>query len=332
MVRALDAGLTAADEPPAPPSRRRGRRVLHWAAVAVVGVATAVTLASLAYDLATDSRERPAGALYPGPFLRVSDTLVAYREWGSAGTPIVLLGGFAEPTWVWENVAPTLARNHRVVAIDLPPFGYSQRVGDPSISTWTGLVDGVIHHLGLVRPLIVGHSLGAGVAAGVALRHPADVSGLVFLDGDGLAAGGRGRGILSAVVIDPYFTSAYRLLSGSDTIVRAILDRALGPHRPPITRAMLDGFERPFLVEGTARQLKRMAGHGIIGVGLADLARVRVPATVVWGQYDDVDAVSAGRRSAAVLHAPFVLIRDAGHLSMLVRPAAVASAIARAAR
>ena len=95
---------------------------------------------------------------------------------------------------------------------------------------------------------------------------------------------------------------------------------------------MLDGFERPFLVEGTARQLKRMAGHGIIGVGLGDLARVPVPTTVVWGQNDDVDAVSAGRRSAAVLHAPFVLIPAAGHLSMLVRPAAVAAAIALAAR
>jgi pimeloyl-ACP methyl ester carboxylesterase len=332
METAPPTTLDVAPQPaPARERPRRGREFLHWVAVTVVGLAVLVTGASLAYNLATDGRDQPATSLYSGPFVRVSGTLVAYRTWGSRGTPIVLLGGFAEPTWVWQSVAPALARNHRVVAIDLPPFGYTERVGDPSLATWTGIVEGVIQRLGLVRPVIVGHSLGAGVAASVALRDPSAVSRIVFLDGDGLGSAGGGRGLAGAVLVDPYFTTLYRLLTGSDTVVRAILERALGPHHPPITHAMLEGFERPFLVDGTAAQLKRLAGHGIIGVSLADLARVRVPATVVWGQYDDVDAVSAGRRSAAVLHAPFVLIPDAGHLSMIVRPAAVAAVIAKAA-
>jgi pimeloyl-ACP methyl ester carboxylesterase len=76
---------------------------------------------------------------------------------------------------------------------------------------------------------------------------------------------------------------------------------------------------------------RRTAGHGIVGLTLADLARVRVPATVVWGARDDVDDVGAGRRSAAALRAPFVLIPDTGHLSMLVAPGPVAAAIGRAA-
>ena len=59
--------------------------------------------------------------------VRVDATTVAYRRWGDTGSPIVLLGGFAEPSWVWHEVGPLLGRNHRVVAIDLPPFGYTQR-------------------------------------------------------------------------------------------------------------------------------------------------------------------------------------------------------------
>jgi pimeloyl-ACP methyl ester carboxylesterase len=70
-----------------------------------------------------------------------------------------------------------------------------------------------------------------------------------------------------------------------------------------------------------------MLPHGIIGLDPADLPGVHVPATVVWGQYDSVDSPSAGRRTAAALHAPFELIAGAGHLSMLVRPTAVAQAI-----
>jgi pimeloyl-ACP methyl ester carboxylesterase len=313
------------------PRRRRLRRWLRRIGIGLAAFIVLLTAASFAYNLATDGRERPASALYAGPFVRVAGTEVAYRQWGSAGTPILLLGGFAEPTWVWQDVAPVLARDHRVVAIDLPPFGYTQRGGDPSLTSWTRLTDGAVHALHLSRPLVVGHSLGAGVAASLAISDPGDVSGIVFLDGDGLAGGGGGRGVLSDLLIDPFYTSAFRLLTGSDFVVSQILERALGPSHPPITRSMLNGFERPFLVQGTASEFRRLAGRGIIGVTPADLTRVPVPATVVWGQHDEIDAIGAGRRSAAALHAPFIVIPGAGHLSMLVRPAAVAAAIARAA-
>jgi pimeloyl-ACP methyl ester carboxylesterase len=52
-----------------------------------------------------------------------------------------------------------------------------------------------------------------------------------------------------------------------------------------------------------------------------------VRATVVFGADDDVDAPSAGRQTARDLHARFVLVPGAGHLSMLQAPAAVAAAI-----
>jgi pimeloyl-ACP methyl ester carboxylesterase len=216
-----------------------------------------------------------------------------------------------------------------VVAIDLPPFGYTQRVGDPSLVQWMALVEAVTHRLGLRHPLVVGHSLGAAVATGIALHHPSQVSGIVLLDGDALRGGG-GRSLLNTLLIDPYVTSIYRLLTGSDYVLRQVLERALGPDRPPVSSTMLREFQRPFQVQGTEQQLRETLPHGIIGLDPADLPRVQVPATVVWGQYDSVDSPSAGRRTAAALHAPFELIAGAGHLSMLVRPAAVAQAIDRA--
>ena len=56
-------------------------------------------------------------------------------------------------------------------------------------------------------------------------------------------------------------------------------------------------------------------------------AQWQKPALVVWGSEDHVDSVAAGRRTAALLHARFVEIPGAGHLSMLAAPAAVAHAI-----
>jgi len=312
-------------------ARRRPwwRRWLRRFAIAVAAFALLVTIASFLYNWATDGREEPAAALYSGPFVRVDATTVAYRRWGDTGSPIVLLGGFAEPSWVWHEVGPLLGRNHRVVAVDLPPFGYTQRVGDPSLVQWMALVEAVTHRLGLRHPLVVGHSLGAAVATGIALHHPSQVSGIVLLDGDALRGGGGG-GLLNTLLIDPYVTSIYRLLTGSDFVFRQVLERALGPDRPPVSSTMLREFQRPFQVQGTEQQLREMLPHGIIGLDPADLPRVQVPATVVWRQYDSVDSPSVGRRTAAALHAPFELIAGAGHLSMLVRPAAVAQAIDRA--
>ena len=112
----------------------------RWLLLAVLALIVAVTLAALTYDLATNGREQAASSLYSGPLVRVDGTLLAYRRWGNAGTPVVLLGGAAEPSWVWHEVGPLLARgDHRVFALDLPPFGYSERRGPYTMTHWLQL-------------------------------------------------------------------------------------------------------------------------------------------------------------------------------------------------
>ena len=290
----------------------------------------AVTLAALAFDLATSGESRPANALYGGPFVRVGGTLVAYRRWGVSGSPIVLLGGAAEPTWVWHDLGPLLAAaDHRVFALDLPPFGYTQRRGPYTMARWLALVRGFDARLGIRRPLVVGHSLGAGVAVADALDDPRGVSGVVLLDGDALSFGGPG--FLAHLLVYPYYTALYRILSSSDWLVSRLLRNAWGAHPPPFQHALLAEFERPFRVDGTAAALKELAAGGIPGVTIADLRRLTVPRAVVWGAEDNVDSVASGRATARALHVPLLLIPHAGHLSMLARPAAVAAAIERAA-
>jgi pimeloyl-ACP methyl ester carboxylesterase len=289
----------------------------------------ALTISSFAYNDATDGREQPASALYAGPFVSVDGTQVAYRRWGTSGSPIVLVGGFVEASWVWEKVGPLLGRRHRVVALDLPPFGYTLRRGPYTLARWVELVRAVGARLDLVRPLVVGHSLGAAVAVEDALEHPHGVSGIVLLDGDALPVGGPHW--LAYLAIDPFYTSAFRIVTGSDWIVGRALRGALGPNAPKQSHAELQLWERPFRVAGTAAAFKQLLESGVPGVSLRDLKRVSVPRVVVWGAKDTVDSVTAGRASAAALRSRFVLIPGSGHLSMLGRPSAVAAAIDGAA-
>lgn len=286
-----------------------------------------VTLAALAYDFATAGDARPARALYPGPFVQVGQTLVAYRRWGDRGSPVVLVGGAAEPSWVWSRVGPLLAdAGRRVFAIDLPPFGFTERRGPYTMAGWLQLLHGFESRLHIERPVLVGHSLGAGVVAAEALARPSRVRGVVLLDGDALPFG-HGRGWLSDLLVYPYFPALYRIITGSDWIVSRVLANAWGHPHPRFTRALLSEFERPFLVAGTAQALKQLFRNGIPGVSRSELARLTVPRAVVWGSHDTVDSVASGRATAAALHVPLQLIPNAAHLSMLANPNAVAHAI-----
>jgi pimeloyl-ACP methyl ester carboxylesterase len=333
--------MAAADpngEPPESPKRRfslprvrrRGRpwirrRWLRWTVRALLSIFVVVTLFSFAYNLATNGDQKPASALYPGPFVQIDGRQIAFRELGTQGNPIILLGGFAEPSWVWKPVMQRLALDHRVYALDLPPFGYSERKGPYSLAAWTQLVRNFAAHFGLRRPIVVGHSLGAAVAVNVGLEAPDDTAGVVLLDGDALPVGGP-HWIVN-LVLNPYYTTIFRLVTHSDWLVRQVLDQAYGPVHPPITSAQVDAFERPFRVDGSENGFRDLFHTGVQGLTLADLGRLRAPRIVVWGQHDTVDDIKAGRTSAQALGVKLTVIPRAGHLSMLDEPAAVAKAI-----
>jgi pimeloyl-ACP methyl ester carboxylesterase len=297
--------------------------------LALLALILAVTVAAAIYDGVTRGGV-PASALYAGPYVKVDGRELAYRRWGTHGSPIVLVGGFVEATDVWRRVAPLLARTHRVYAVDLPPFGYSERKGPYVLGTWLDEVEGFERALRIERPTVVGHSLGAAVAIGEALRRPHALRAIVLLDGDALRAGGAPSWAAS-LVLDPYYTALYRFVTGSDWIFRKGLRAAYGPGAPHLTDAQLGDWQRPFRVAGTAAAFKQMIPHGIQGWTPADLRRVHGIRTVVaWGAHDTTDAVSEGRASARALRAPFVLLPHAGHLSMLADPSGVARAIRRA--
>lgn len=304
--------------------KRWGKRI----GIGVLTLVVALTIASVAYNAATNDQIKPASALYRGPFAPVDGRRIAYRTWGRSGTPIVLVGGFVVPSSVWRKVGPALGRTHRVYALDLPPFGYSERKGPYTLRSWIDLVSHFDAHFGLRRPIVVGHSLGAAVAVGMALDHRKETRGIVLLDGDALAGGGT-PAWASDFFVSPWYTSVFRLATSSDWIVRRALKDAYGPTHPRLDGEVLEEWERPFKVRGTAAAFRSMLRYGIQGFQLADLRQVRAPTSVVWGGGDTVDSVSAGRSSARALAAPFTLVPGAGHLSMLVRPNAVAHAIDR---
>ncbi|MHB8342067.1 MAG: alpha/beta hydrolase, partial [Mycobacteriales bacterium] len=108
---------------------------------------------------------------------------LAVRDYGGAGPAVLLLHGGGRTLVDWALVVPTLARRHRVVAMDLRNHG---RSGDGPWDWDVVVADvaAVVAELGLGRPAVVGHSRGGMVAAAYAASGAA-CRAAVNIDGHG---------------------------------------------------------------------------------------------------------------------------------------------------
>jgi pimeloyl-ACP methyl ester carboxylesterase len=102
-----------------------------------------------------------------------------------SGPPVVLLhGATAQLQDMTTTLMPILAERHTVVAFDRPGHGYSDRL---PYHAWDVAQARAIHagvcRLGLERPVIVGHSMGGGIAMAYGMEYPDELSGIVFLSG-----------------------------------------------------------------------------------------------------------------------------------------------------
>jgi pimeloyl-ACP methyl ester carboxylesterase len=163
------------------PRRTRPRR-RFGPLLAAGAVATAAAAA------ATYARAKRAERRYP-PTGRIVDVggIGVHVHVAGEGPPLVLLNGNGTMVhdWIISGLVDRLARRYRVIAIDRPGYGYSER---PHGRFWTAraqadLLRRTLARLGVERPVVLGHSWGTLVALALALDHPEAVRGLVLLSG-----------------------------------------------------------------------------------------------------------------------------------------------------
>ncbi len=114
------------------------------------------------------------------------------RNWGGEGRPVVLLHGLASTCRIWDFVAPILARDFSVIAIDQRGHGDSGKPEQGFDFASVGSdVAALLEGRGIQRPVLVGHSWGADVALELAVAHPDLLQGIVFVDGGTIDASAR---------------------------------------------------------------------------------------------------------------------------------------------
>ena len=110
-----------------------------------------------------------------------------YRDWGGSGQPIVLLHGLASTCHIWDMVAPILAEDNAVIALDQRGHGVSAKPDDGyDFATVSNDLLDLIRARNMERPIIVGHSWGADVALEFAVAYREIARGWIKGDTEGL--------------------------------------------------------------------------------------------------------------------------------------------------
>ncbi len=114
------------------------------------------------------------------------------RNWGGKGRPVVLLHGLASTCRIWDFVAPLLARDFAVIAVDQRGHGDSGKPEHGYDFASVGRdVAALLEGRGIERPVLAGHSWGADVALELAAARPELLQGIVFVDGGTIDASAR---------------------------------------------------------------------------------------------------------------------------------------------
>jgi pimeloyl-ACP methyl ester carboxylesterase len=264
-------------------------------------------------------------------YVRIPDgTRIAFRELGD-GPAVLLVHGWPTSSFLYRNVMPSLAEHNRVVAIDLPGFGESDKPVDAryDFDFFERAIDAFLAAVGIDRVAIVGHDLGGPVVVHWALGRLERVTAIGLLNTLLYPEFSPAVAEFVTALMDP--AGAQRLTSdaGLGEIMR------LGVSDPAvITDEIVAAVAAPFRSDQARSALAR-AGYGLGIRGFVEIAAgfgsIRCPVAVVYGTGDQVlpdVGETFERLQRDVPHAVITPLPGLGHFVTEEAPAAVAAALA----
>ena len=253
--------------------------------------------------------DEPANAT----FHQVKDARVRYIDVGK-GPVVVLIHGFASSLETWTMIVPLLARNHRVIAMDLKGFGWTDRPeGDYSPSAQSEMVFGLLDHLKVNRMALVAHSWGCAVALMMVLTQPERISRIALYNAwvyeDQLPTffyWARLDG-LGELLMNLFYDER-----AEDKIAKSFYNEHI------LTEHLVEEVEKAFERPGTlAASLAAIRGHNFSEIEV-HYKTIKQPVLLLWGREDGVATLSSGERLANDLaNARLIVYSRCGHFPMI---------------
>lgn len=283
---------------------------------------------------------------YPpaGRFVEVEGGRIQVRERPAAGNPadapvvVVLHGASSNVQESWLGLGSRLPDRYRVIAIERPGHGWSDRPGgrsDASPAAQAQIVGQVLDKMEVRKAFLVGHSWSGGLITAFALAHPDRVSGLVVLSGAthpwlGEALSWYTR--LGAVrFMGPLFTHMVVVPVGALLLDEGV-KMVFWPQRPPpgfTQEAAVPLVMTPAPFQANAEDLNDLKQN------LAEQSRrygeIKVPTLIITGDQDTIVSpeVHSKPLSRQIAGSRLVVLHGVGHMPQYAEPQRVLGEIER---
>jgi len=301
-------------------------------------VVTLVVVVLVWFRVAANTREtlsRSLASPLTGRFLRSGDLQMFVQEDGPPdGSPVLFVHDAGEWSQIWRRTMDTLAaRGFHVVAVDMPPFGFSERPADADYSDEAQgrrILD-VAETLHLTGITLVGHSVGARSAMEAYFLDSLRFSRIVLVDAAlGLNEMGKVRpqryGLRALLAIAPLRNAIVAATLTNPALTGRLLRRFVSDPSV-VTPEYVAMFQRPLAIEHTTAAVGAwlrpfMLSHERSLVVMSPLYEsIGVPTLLLWGEADPITPVEQGRDLAKLIPgAMLVELPDVGHIPAMEAP------------
>lgn len=246
-------------------------------------------------------------------FLERDGYRLHYRLSGPDRGPVLLLGNsIAADLSIWDDVAADLKRDFRVLRFDMPGHGRSDPA--PAVADLASLALeplALLDALGIEQAHFAGISLGAMVAAELALNVPHRCASLIYCN--------------AITEATPAYAQMWRdrieqTAAGLGPVIESTLDRWLTAIAPADLRRRTGE-----MIAGTSIAGFHAAATALTGMSLTDkLAALRMPKLFLGAEHDQAAPPEIMQHQAALAGAIYTTVQGAAHLSSLERPTVLA--------
>jgi pimeloyl-ACP methyl ester carboxylesterase len=245
---------------------------------------------------------------------------------GGDGPPLVLLHGPGEFAGKWLRVLPDLVTTNRVIAPDLPAHGASEVPSPvPSSERLLEWLDDLIEQTCPRPPTLVGHVLGGAIAARYAVDRSDRLRSLVLVDTLGLARFLPRPAFAVGLIgfqVRPSERSYERFMRQCSADLDG-LRKEMGDRWDPFVAFNLDTARGPG-AKAIGRMLRQV---GMPVIPPADLERISVPTSLIWGRQDRANRLGIAERAGARYGWPLHVIEDCADDPARDRPEAFVEAL-----
>ncbi len=278
-----------------------------------------------------ETKTRHEAAPSTGRFVQAGDVELFIQEMGPAdGQVILLIHGTAAWSGLWrETMIPLAEAGYRCIAIDIPPFGYSERPSTPSYGNadQAKRIVALMDALGIERAILLGHSFGGGATMETALMIPDQIDALVLADIGGLnlnlkpAPETQNPSALEVFLGTPSVRNPVLAATATNPLFTRMLISAMILDPANATEDKIKILQEPLVLQDATNTLGDWLQTvlGPQGISLTsdpvNYQRLNMPALIIWGDSDTIIPLKEGEYLQSILpNAELVLMEGVNHI------------------